>query len=100
MRTINHAFLMVLTAATILSAWAAETEAVRNDLAQLQGEWLMVSASADGEAMPEELRKQMKRICKGDETTTMMATQIFFKARITIDPSKKPKTIDYQMTEG
>jgi uncharacterized protein (TIGR03067 family) len=42
----------------------------------------------------------MKRICKGDETTTTMAGQIFFKAKITIDPSKKPKTIDYQMTEG
>ena len=42
----------------------------------------------------------MKCVCKGDETTTTMSGQVFFKAKITIDPSKKPKTIDYQMTEG
>jgi hypothetical protein len=29
-----------------------------------------------------------------------MAGQVFFKAKFTIDPSKKPKTIDYQMTDG
>jgi uncharacterized protein (TIGR03067 family) len=29
-----------------------------------------------------------------------MGGQIFLKAKITIDPSKKPKTIDYEMTEG
>ena len=29
-----------------------------------------------------------------------MAGQVFIKAKITIDPSKKPKTIDYQMTGG
>ena len=73
---------------------------VKKDLAQLQGEWSMVSGSADGQTMPEQMRKQMKRICKGDETTTTMAGQVYFKAKITIDPSKTPKTIDYQMTEG
>ena len=26
--------------------------------------------------------------------------QTFFKAKFTIDPTKKPKTIDYAMTEG
>lgn len=62
--------------------------------------WLMVSGSADGQTMPEPTLKQMKRICKGDEVTTTMAGQTFFKAKIAIDPSKKPKTIDYRMTEG
>jgi len=42
----------------------------------------------------------MKRVCKGDETTTTMGGQMFLKAKITLDPSKKPKTIDYQMTDG
>jgi uncharacterized protein (TIGR03067 family) len=69
-------------------------------MAQLQGEWSMVSGSADGQPMPDELRKQMKRVCKGDETTTTMGGRMFIKAKITIDPSKKPKTIDYQMTDG
>jgi len=29
-----------------------------------------------------------------------MGEQIFLKATFTIDPAKKPKTIDYQMTDG
>ena len=60
----------------------------------------MVSGAADGQPMPEETRKQMKRVCKGDQTTTTMGGQMFIKAKITLDPSKKPKTIDYQMTDG
>src|SRR5260370_22729696 len=46
------------------------------------------------------MRQQMKRVCKGHETTTTMGGQMFLKAKITIDPAKKPKTIDYQMTDG
>lgn len=60
----------------------------------------MVSGSADGQPMPEPMRKQMKRVCKGDELTVIMGDQTFLKAKITIDPSKKPKTMDYDMTEG
>ena len=100
MRTIRIALFIGLAAATISSAWADESEAVKKDLAQLQGEWSMVSGSADGQPMPDLLLKQMKRVCKGDEATVKMAGQIYIKAKVTIDPSKKPKTIDYQMTDG
>ena len=87
MRKIRIAFLIGLSAVTILSAWAQENEAVKKDLAQMQGEWLMVSGSADGRPMPDEMLKQMKRVCKGDQATTTMAGRIFIKAKITIDPS-------------
>jgi len=100
MRTIKLAFLIGLAAATLSSVLAEENEAVKKDLARLQGEWSMVSGAADGQPMPTQMLKQMKRVCKGDETTTTMAGQLYFKARISIDPSKKPKTIDYQMIEG
>jgi uncharacterized protein (TIGR03067 family) len=100
MRTIKIAFLVGFAAMTISTAWAADDQAVKKDMAQLQGEWTMVSGSADGQPMPEQMLKQMKRICKGDETTTTMAGQTYMKAKITIDPSNKPKTIDYQMTDG
>ena len=60
----------------------------------------MVSGSADGQPMPDAIRKQMKRIGTGDEVTVLMARQIYIKAKITVDPSKTPKTIDYQMTGG
>jgi len=96
----RFALLIGLATAAISVARAEDNEAVKKDLARLQGEWSMVSGSADGQSMPEEMLKQMKRVCKGDESTTTMAGQVFMKAKITIDPSKKPKTIDYEMTEG
>jgi uncharacterized protein (TIGR03067 family) len=94
--------LILLTVASLIVSFArgADDEAVKKDLAQLQGEWTMVSGSANGESMSEEMRKEMKRLCKGDEITVMMGEQVFLKAKLTLDPSKKPKTIDYEMTEG
>jgi uncharacterized protein (TIGR03067 family) len=100
MRTIKTAFLIGLAVMTISSLSAADDQAVKKDMAQLQGEWTMVSGSADGQPMPDRMLKQMKRICKGDETTTTMAGQTYMKAKITIDPSRKPKAIDYQMLDG
>ena len=72
MKIIQSLFLIGLTAVTMSSAWAEENEAVKKDLALLQGEWSMVSGSADGQPMPETMLKQMKRVCKGDEATTTM----------------------------
>jgi uncharacterized protein (TIGR03067 family) len=100
MKIIQRLFLTGVAAATFCSVSAEENEAVKKDLARFQGEWSMVSGSADGQPMPDEMRGQMKRICKGDETATTMRGQMFMKAKITIDPSKKPKTIDYQMIDG
>src|ERR1051326_1314752 len=100
MKKIHKLFMIALATAAVSLVRAADDEAVKKDLALLQGEWTMVSGSADGQAMPDQMRKQMKRVCKGNEVTTTMSGQIYIKARITIDPSKKPKTIDYDMTDG
>jgi uncharacterized protein (TIGR03067 family) len=100
MNKIHRLLLLALATFSISLARAADDEAVKKDLAQLQGEWTMVSASADGQPMSEDMLKQMKRVCKGDEITVTMGDQVFLKAKITIDPSKKPKTIDYDMTDG
>jgi uncharacterized protein (TIGR03067 family) len=99
-KTIRCLFLIGVFAKAVSQALAADEQAVKKDLAQLQGEWSMVSGSADGEPMPEAMRNQMKRVCKGDELTVTMGSQVFLKAKITLDLSKNPKTIDYQMTEG
>ncbi len=100
MRTIRIALVIGLVAVTISPARGEDKEAVKQDLAKLQGEWSMVSGSADGQPMPAQMVKQMKRVCKGDEATTTMSGRMYIKAKISIDPSKKPKTIDYQMTDG
>jgi uncharacterized protein (TIGR03067 family) len=100
MKALKRVLLIGLVASLASAGVAADSEAVKKDLAALQGEWLAVSASADGQPMPESMLKQMKRICKGDELTVSMGEQTFFKAKVTIDPTAKPKTIDYDMTEG
>ena len=100
MKTIRNILVLGTAAVALAAAWAEENEAVKKDLAQLQGEWVMVSGSADGQPMPEDMLKQMKRVCKGDEITVTMGDQLYLKAKIGLDPSKKPKTIDYQMTGG
>jgi len=78
----------------------AEDEAAKKDKAQLQGEWSMVSGTSDGMQIPEEYRKEMKRVCKGDELTVTHGEEIIMKAKITLDESAKPKTIDYEVTDG
>src|SRR5436853_6909942 len=100
MKTISFVVMAGLVTFSILPARAEKSDAVKKEQAQLQGEWSMVSGSADGQPMPDAMVKQMKRTRKGDETATTMAGKVFFTAKITIDPTKKPKTIDYDMTEG
>jgi uncharacterized protein (TIGR03067 family) len=100
MKTLHIALMIGLAFAAFTPIRADEADQIKKDMAGLQGEWSMVSASADGQSMPDEMMKQMKRVCVGDEATTTMGGQVFLKAKITIDPLKKPKTIDYQMTGG
>ena len=100
MKSIHWACLIGLAAVTAFMVGAAEDGAIEKDLAKLQGEWAMVSGSADGQPLPEARVRQMKRVCKGNDLTVTGAGGIFLKAKITIDPSKNPKTIDYDVTDG
>ena len=91
--------ILLLTACPLLLV-AGDSDAVKKDMTQLQGEWSMVSGEIDKQPMPEALLKGSKRVAKGDETTVTIGGMLFMKAKFTVDPSKKPKTIDYMMTEG
>ncbi len=97
--------LVLLVAVSVLllqqgGVRGADDEAVKKELAKLQGEWKMVSGVADGFAMPESMVGSCKRVCKGDEVTTTIGQQVVMKAKITIDPARSPKTIDYQVIDG
>ena len=98
MKPLQLSFLLFLL--PIISTHAADDDAIKKDLQDLQGTWTMVSGSADGQDMPEEFAKQMRRVFTGNELTVTMGERIFFKAKVTVDPTKKPKTIDYEVTEG
>jgi uncharacterized protein (TIGR03067 family) len=93
-------FIVALATLFGAAALAEDKEAVKKDVEQLQGEWAMVSGEADGQSVPESMLSQAKRVCKGSETTVTMGGQLMMKAKFTVDPSKKPKTIDYEVLDG
>jgi uncharacterized protein (TIGR03067 family) len=75
-------------------------DAVKKDMALLEGEWSMVSGEVNGFSMPKETVESGKRVAKAGETTVSFGGQVRFKARFRIAPARKPKAIDYAMTEG
>ena len=80
---------------------AARAQDVKKmEIDRLEGEWSMVSGEIDGQAMPELMRAGARRVAREGETTVTINGQVFMKAKFTVDPSKKPKTIDYLFTGG
>ena len=100
MNTAWRSLLIGLAAFNIVPALADDDPAIKKDLAQLQGEWAMLSGSADGMEIPEAMRQTAKRVCKGEETTVMVGGQLIMKAKFSLDPAKKPKAIDYDVLDG
>jgi len=93
---------ILLTGLAICALVAADAaqDAVKKELGQLQGEWTLVSGERDGQDLPEDIVKNATRNFKGDEATVTLNGQVILKAKITLDPSKKPKTLDYAVSEG
>ena len=90
----------VLVATLLLAGTVNGQDSAKKEMSNLEGEWSMVSGESNGHVMPQELVKTGKRIAKEGETTISLGGTVYFKAKISIDPSKNPKTIDYNMTEG
>jgi uncharacterized protein (TIGR03067 family) len=100
MKTRTRWVVLSIVFLAVSGALAADGDVAKKDIAALQGEWTLVSGTADGQPMADAMVKQMKRVCKEDEVTVTLGTQLILKAKITVDPEKKPKTIDYEMTGG
>lgn len=90
----------IVSAAVTTTTNSNLTEAAKKDLAQLQGKWQMVSGSADGTDLPGGMMKNSYRLCDQDQTTVVLAGQLMMRAKFSLNPSTKPKAIDYQVTTG
>jgi uncharacterized protein (TIGR03067 family) len=90
----------VLIVALVLGRAYGQQDAAKKEMAQLEGDWSMVSGEINGQPMPQDFVKSGKRVAKDGETTISIGGQLYFKAKFTVDPTKKPKAIDYVMTEG
>ena len=84
----------------VVAGGSCSQEAAKKEMTQLEGEWSMVSGEASGASMPKEMVKSGKRVAKDGETTITFGGRVYFKAKFRIDPAKKPRAIDYTMTEG
>jgi uncharacterized protein (TIGR03067 family) len=84
----------------VLVGAAGAQDLMKKEMSQLEGEWCMVSGEANGVPMPKETVNGGKRVAKNGETTITFGGQVYFKAKFRIDPTRKPKAIDYTMTEG
>jgi len=91
---------LVLPAVCLLIAADDPTDQVKKDMERLEGEWSMVSGQINGKAMPDAFLKGSRRVAKDGVTTVTIGGMPFMKAKFTIDPSKKPKTMDYLILEG
>ena len=100
MKTPRIALLVGIAVCAATAARPEASQASNSDLASLQGEWTMVSGVADGYAVPDAMLRDSKRTCEGNVTTVIVGGQLIMKARFTLDPSKTPKTVDYQVIDG
>jgi len=91
--------LLVVVAGWLLTA-ADRADFINKDLVRMQGEWSMVSGETEGQPLPADYVKSAKRLTKDDEVTVTINGSVFLKAKFTLDATKKPKTIDYVVSEG
>src|SRR5919109_685025 len=93
------AFGMVVLVSLLVAADAPRD--AKNEVAKMQGTWLLVAGERDGKKFTEEEIKQTRliiqgntfRIPKSDVGTSQEGT-------FTLDPTKKPKWIDSTATTG
>jgi uncharacterized protein (TIGR03067 family) len=90
----------VATFACIVCFSLAGQNVNQADQAKLQGEWHMLSGRQNGIDLPDASVKTAKRVCKDDTTTVTINGMMLMTAKFTLDASKEPKTIDYDVTAG
>jgi uncharacterized protein (TIGR03067 family) len=92
--------LAIGMAVCVLAGAGGAGEDVKKAMQLLDGDWKMVSGEADSFPLPPDLVKSSKRVVRDGVTTVHVGGQLFMKAKFTVDPSQKPKTIDYLMLDG
>lgn len=104
MRTSCFGFLVVgvLLAAMVAlaSAGDAKDEAITKDRKRIEGTWRVVTLEANGNKSMEEDAKKLTVVNGSDGTWSLHAEdKEISKGTSTIDPTKKPKTIDFTSTD-
>ncbi len=87
--------------ASLFAVDAAKDEAVKKDLAKLQGTWRVVAVEENGEQVPEDkIRESNVTVTiEGDKHTLRLPGKTLGPVTITLDPTAKPKHYDMKIPE-
>ena len=95
--------LFALSAVLAVAAADPAKDDAKKEIEKFQGTWSTVSAVHEGENLPDALRANLKFVIKGDEFVVKGDDEItkqYAKGKITVDPTAKPRTIDFAIGEG
>jgi uncharacterized protein (TIGR03067 family) len=93
--------LIVLSVGLIVAADTPKRDTAKTEMERLQGSWIMIGGEEKGSKLTEEAAKEEKQsfIFEGD-TVTIIKGDARGKAKYRLDPSKKPKWIDFIYSDG
>ena len=91
--------LLVAGAALAIAADDKKDDA-KAELKKFEGTWQLVSSEPEGEKAPAEAIKTAKATAKGNKVTLSVGGKEIMELTFTVDPTKKPKTIDSTATSG
>jgi uncharacterized protein (TIGR03067 family) len=93
---------MTFIVANVLAAGDdAKEKAIKNDRKAMEGTWRAISLEVNGNKSAENDAKKIVVINHADGTWTLkVGDKEISKGTNKIDPTKKPKTIDFTPTEG
>jgi uncharacterized protein (TIGR03067 family) len=94
--------LMVLTACCLVvgAATLMADDTAKKDLDALQGTWKVESLTHAGNEAPADDLKQISMVVKDDKYTISASGKELETGTIKLDPSKKPKTIEFDIATG
>jgi uncharacterized protein (TIGR03067 family) len=94
--------LMLVVAAGLLAAADANEDAVKKERAKCKGAWKVTSIEIDGQKpyTDDQLEGVTTTIDAAGKLTVEAGSSVVVEATTKIDPTKKPKTIDFSYTEG
>jgi uncharacterized protein (TIGR03067 family) len=101
----KKSLLLVMSAGAVLTCLiAAEDDkqtAIKKDRQRYEGTWRVVSLEVNGKKAPEEDVKKISVVNKADGTWILQVDgEKVTQGTSEIDPTQKPKTIDFIETEG
>jgi uncharacterized protein (TIGR03067 family) len=87
--------ILALGAMAVVLLVAADAR--QEDVKQLGGSWSMIMGERDGQPLSRFFVKGATREVSGNVTTITIAGRVMYKAKFSVDPTRHPKAIDYDV---